>query len=279
MKRLSISGVFAFSARRGASAMARWTLPASSAPPGQGQARRAGRTRSGSRRRRWPRRRGAQQPSGRADAALAGRQADPRLGSGQAGRRLGRRRRRRCRRECSIRFRFSRGRARSTTSGRSISSSRTPAARRPASRDSSRRRTGPSSSRCRTCSACTSSTTAVRTRTGSSTSMAAQFPRQDRTDQLRLLDRSLGRRHARRRNARTEREVLAGHARHPAHRAAEVHRALHPPEHGHAAVPGDDRRSRRLHAAVDDDRSSSCGDAPATSRSSTSASSTTRDRS
>jgi hypothetical protein len=49
------------------------------------------------------------------------------------------------------------------------------------------------------------------------------FPPQPSAHQLRLFDRSLGRRHARRRNARPEREVLDGHARDTAHRPVEVH--------------------------------------------------------
>ena len=80
----------------------------------------------------------------------------------------------------SRRFRSSRGRGRCTTSARSTSSNRIRGARHPACRDSFRRRTAPSSSRSPTCSACTSWTTAARTRTGSSTWTDARSRRTSR---------------------------------------------------------------------------------------------------
>jgi hypothetical protein len=59
-------------------------------------------------------------------------------------------------------------------------------------------------------------------------------------DQLRVLDRALGGRHARRRNARPEREVLDRHTGNAAYRATEVHRTLHSKRHEHAQVSSDD---------------------------------------
>ena len=69
---------------------------------------------------------------------------------------------------------------------------------------------------------------------------------------LRPRRRPLGRRHVRRRHARLQRGVLVRQRRAAAHRAAADDRTLHTRRHGDDAVRSDDRRSGRVHAAVEE---------------------------
>src|SRR5262245_11547666 len=60
-------------------------------------------------------------------------------------------------------------------------------------------------------------------------------------NELWTFHRSLGGRHAGRRNRRIKRKILDRHTRNSPHRKAEVHRTLYSDGHEHAAISSDDR--------------------------------------